>query len=471
MVFSSLLFIYLFLPICLLASCIPKTIRGKNAVLLAFSLFFYSWGEPVWILQLLLSGTLVWALSLRMHQAQGKREKKKILILTITVALLPLIIFKYSGFFIENINALFGLQIPLPGFRMPIGISFYTFQIITYAVDLYRGSCGVQRRLGDFLLYQSLFPQLIAGPIVCYRDIEREIYDRRVSPRDFVEGSQRFIIGLAKKTLLANPAGALVQQTLGSGRLEQLSGLAALLGLIAFTFQIYFDFSAYSDMAIGLGRLFGFHFQENFRYPYISRSATEFWRRWHISLGNFFRHYVYIPMGGNRRHPWRNLFVVWFLTGFWHGASWNFILWGLYYLLILLIEKNLTLPWLERLPRPLAVLLQTPVAIFGWSIFYFTNLSEWRLCWQRIFAGGGSFSTLESQLLFRQNLPFLILCLLCSLPWIPIIQTRISSRSRLRFEASPAYLLSHMLSMGFLLFMSTASLAGESFNPFLYFRF
>lgn len=473
MVFSSLFFLYTFLPLCLIVYQLPSTMRGKNMVLLCFSLVFYAWGEPLWILQMLLSGTLVFFFGLLVDSYRRERKLARLfLILSVTTALLPLFLFKYSAFFIENINALTGLELPLPQITMPIGISFYTFQIISYVVDLYRGNCRVQRFLPDFILYEALFPQLIAGPIVRYSDVERELRTRAHTSRDLAEGSVRFVSGLAKKTLLANHAGSIVEQTLGGGKLGSLSGLEALIGIFAFTFQIYFDFSAYSDMAIGLGRLFGFHFKENFNYPYFAKSVTDFWRRWHISLSSFFRDYVYIPLGGKYRHPALNLALVWFLTGFWHGASWNFILWGLYYLLFLLLERYVFGSIVRKMPRFPGVLITWVIAAAGWSLFYFTDLSELALFARRLFTlDGNPFSTIEGRLLFRQNIIFFLIAYVLSLPVIPWLKKQFSAVCDTRFSASGLWLAAQMAYVLLLLFLSTAALAGASFNPFLYFRF
>lgn len=476
MVFSSLFFLYAFLPLCLIAYSIPRQIKHKNWVLLAFSLFFYAWGEPFWIIQMVLSGTLVYACARLMESCDKRKEpglRKTFFVLSLVLALLPLLVFKYSDFFINNLNVILGTEIPLPGFSLPIGISFYTFQILSYSIDLYRGKCKLQKRWDYFLLYQSFFPQLIAGPIVRYSDIEARLEDRKSTPQDISQGAQRFVLGLAKKCLIANYAGSLVEQTLASDRLAQLSGLEALIGIIAFTFQIYYDFSAYSDMAIGLGRIFGFQFLENFDYPYKSRSATEFWRRWHISLGSFFRDYVYIPLGGNRRRQYFNLLVTWFLTGFWHGASWNFILWGLYYLIFIVIEKAFLLDRLERLPKFVSYIYMVPVVVFGWALFYFTDLSDLGIFLSRLFcANGGTFLTLEGKLLLRQNIFALIFCLVFSLPLWPRLQKAIQGqRSKLAWQSQKSYLVLSLTQMVILLVLSTASLAGDSYNPFLYFRF
>ncbi|MDD7401015.1 MAG: MBOAT family O-acyltransferase [Eubacteriales bacterium] len=475
MVFSSLFFLYAYLPLCLIVYHLVKKIEHKNTVLLVFSLFFYAWGEPFWVLQLLISGSLVYLFGRLMAACRPDREQKSrklFLILGILSALIPLLVFKYSDFFIANINAVLGISLAQPNFALPIGISFYTFQIISYIVDLYWGNCQVQKRLDYFLLYQSFFPQLIAGPIVRYTDIEQAMTNRHPSAKDRALGARRFVAGLAKKCLIANYAGSLVAQTIESSRLSRLSGLEALIGLIAYSLQIYYDFSAYSDMAIGLGRIFGFHFPENFNYPYIARSVTDFWRRWHISLSSFFRDYVYIPLGGNRRHQLVNLCIVWFLTGFWHGASWNFIFWGLYYLVFLILEKTFLLSTLDRAPRILGHLYMVPITLFGWALFYFTDLSQLGIFLSRLFALNGPFMNLEGRVLLRQNFLFLVLAYLGSLPLLPKLKDLVNRKySELEIHASPYYFAANLVQILGLLLLSTASLAGASYNPFLYFRF
>ena len=326
MVFSSLLFLFYFLPAVLAVYFIVPR-RAKNVVLLLFSLFFYAWGEPVYIFLMLFSICMDYLLGLWMERAkQAPGRAKKVLALAVVLNVALLGFFKYADFFVENLNALTGLAIPALQIPLPIGISFYTFQAMSYLIDLYRGDVPVQRNIISFGTYVSLFPQLIAGPIVRMRTVVGELADRRENFDDFSSGVKRFVTGLGKKVLIANTVGAVWSQ-ISAMDIRELPVLTAWIGLFAFTFQIYFDFSGYSDMAIGLGRMFGFHFLENFDYPYISKSITEFWRRWHISLSSWFKEYVYIPLGGNRKgfpKQIRNILIVWLLTGFWHGASWNF---------------------------------------------------------------------------------------------------------------------------------------------------
>ena len=385
MVFSDLFFIFVFLPVFLLcymsAWVIDKKWLGteeqpatgaRNAVLVTFSLIFYAWGEPVYVF-LMLGSVVVNYLAGRIIDSQ-ESHRKAALAVGIAVNLLILGTFKYAGFFAQTLCDA-GLTVPIPKISLPIGISFYTFQSISYLVDIYRREAPVQRRFVNLLLYISMFPQLIAGPIVRYEIVALEIKDRRVTPYDFVEGSYRFLIGLGKKVILANQLSEISDQFLANN-LDNLSTTGAWVGIAAFTLQIFFDFSGYSDMAIGLGRCMGFHFAENFTHPYCCRTITEFWRRWHISLGSFFRDYVYIPMGGNRRHQALNIFVVWFLTGMWHGASWNFIIWGVYFGIIVTLEKYTLLKIKRFIPSVLLHCYSMLLVIIGWGIFYFDDFGK-----------------------------------------------------------------------------------------------
>ena len=337
MVFSSLFFLFMFLPVVLLTQHFVPGVRLKNIVVLAASLFFYAWGEPKWIFVMLLVTLIDYLAGRIIDRKRGTKAAKTALILSIVLTLSTLIIFKYLNFFTENIFSLFGSDFKT-NIALPIGISFYTFQAMSYVIDVYREDVKCQNNYAKLLLYVSMFPQLIAGPIVRYSDIEKEIEVRTVTFDKISYGITRFVIGLFKKAVFANFLGETATMFL-DGDLSQVSAVQGWFGIIAYFFQIYFDFSGYSDMAIGLGRIMGFSFPENFRYPYISKSITEFWRRWHITLSSFFRDYIYIPLGGNRKRHLLNMFVVWALTGFWHGASWNFLLWGLYYFVLLVLEK------------------------------------------------------------------------------------------------------------------------------------
>ena len=398
MVFSDLFFLFVYLPTffsCYLVAYVldkRQLMRGRapslpadegwagggcpttwrNAVLVVFSLLFYAWGEPIYVLLLLLSVTVNYLAGLGITASHQRRRTALIVGLGCNLAILAT--FKYAGLFASTLQAM-GLPLRDPQIALPIGISFYTFQSISYLIDIYRGQAPAQRRFVNLLLYISMFPQLIAGPIVRYDLVAKEISRRHVTADDLSEGIYRFLIGLGKKVILANQFSEIAGDFL-DGNLAELSTTGAWIGIVAFTFQIFFDFSGYSDMAIGLGRCLGFHFAENFRHPYCCRSITEFWRRWHISLGSFFRDYVYIPLGGNRRHQALNILIVWFLTGMWHGASWNFIVWGLYFGLIVMVEKYTLLRVHDRLPRLLLHVYSLLLIVVGWGIFYFDDFGR-----------------------------------------------------------------------------------------------
>lgn len=386
MVFSDLLFLYLFLPLCMILYYILPFRGWKNGVLIIFSLMFYAFGEPVWVLLLIGSALVDYCNGLFIEKHRGQKIAVLGVVMSLVINLGVLAVFKYSGFIMENINAVTELGLPVPRFTLPIGISFYTFQTISYTVDVYRGKAKVQRNFFSFLLYVSLFFQLVAGPIVRYTTVADEIDNRRFSVLDMSRGLERLIIGLGKKVIIANSVGNIADTLLEDA---PASVLAAWAGVIMFSLQIYYDFSGYSDMAIGLGMMFGFHFDENFNYPYISKSATEFWRRWHISLGSFFRDYLYIPMGGNRRHQLLNLAVVWMLTGLWHGASWNYILWGIFWGVLIITEKLFLGKVLEKLPVINHIYLIF-AAVMGWALFYFEDLSQLGVCLDTMFGGGNA---------------------------------------------------------------------------------
>jgi alginate O-acetyltransferase complex protein AlgI len=470
MVFSSLIFLYAFLPACLLAYNIVRSNRAKNAVLLVFSLFFYAWGEPFWVLLMILTGIFIWFMGLKIEKNRGRPRSRLYLSLAVIGALASLAVFKYAGFAIENLNWVTGLHLAVPRFSLPIGISFYTFQTLTYAIDLYRDKTGVQRSLSNFLLYESLFPQLIAGPIVRYADVASMIDERKVTLEGFSRGISRFMVGLGKKVLLANYAGQLASQTIGAD-LVSLTVAEGWLGLLAFAFQIYFDFSGYSDMAIGLGRMFGFEFKENFDHPYIASSITDFWRRWHISLSTFFRDYVYIPLGGNRRLQTRNMFIVWALTGLWHGASWNFVFWGLYFFILLYIEKKLLLKIFDKLPGFVRHVYTLFAVLMGWVLFYFTDLASTLQMLRLLFgASGSAFINVEATIFLQNNAIFLLAAALASTPLAAFLirktQRQLTASAWQRVFAS-----AEMAACLVILFSCTAALVGSSYNPFLYFRF
>ncbi len=468
MVFANLIFIYIFLPLNLLMYFVTKNKGFRNAVLIAFSLFFYAWGEPVWITLLLFSAVIDYIHGLVIEGHRGQWQAKAAVISSLILNLGLLGIFKYSGFLVENINNLLHISLPVPFFALPIGISFYTFQTISYTVDVYRGDVHAQSSFAKFLMYVSCYHQLVAGPIVRYSDVAAEIEDRSTSIVDFSEGITQFCIGLAKKVMVANVAGQMVARYL-DGDLAKLSVAGAWFGVAMFSIQLYYDFSGYSDMAIGLGRIFGFHYPMNFNYPYISKSITEFWRRWHISLGSFFRDYVYIPLGGNRHHQLLNIAIVWFLTGLWHGASWNFILWGLYYGVLLLIEKVFLLRVLEKIPSFFNHLYVLFLTLVGWTIFYVTDLGRLGHIFSILFGRAGApLGDLQLTITVQNNLFWLIAAILFCMPitqWIKKGIRHLTAEGQALCQGG-AIVMNVMI-----LFLCTALLVGQSYNPFLYFRF
>lgn len=465
MVFASLLFIFLFLPLNLVLYYMYGNKTYRNVVLVAFSMFFYAWGEPLWIIILIISATVDFVNAQYVERYRGSPKAKVFLVVSIAINLLLLVIFKYSGFLYENVNSLFGLSLEVPNIALPIGISFYTFQTISYVVDVYRGEVKAQTSYLRFMMFVSLYHQLVAGPIVRYIHIEDEINNRRTYPEEMARGFVRFCFGLFKKVYFANIAGELVRQFLDVDP-ATMTTAGSWYGLLMFALQIYFDFSGYSDMAIGLGWMFGFHYHENFNYPYIAKSATEFWRRWHISLGSFFRDYVYIPMGGNRRNGTLNLFVVWFLTGLWHGASWNFILWGLYFGVLIWIERLFLLRWLEKLPAAVSHVYLVFVALFGWAIFYFTDLSRMTAFFGVLFGGANEAIDVMVIEAVKGNIWWMILALVCCMPVYHVIVRWIETHIPQKINYW-GVALGCVLIFG----ISIALLVGKTYNPFLYFRF
>lgn len=472
MVFSNLFFIYLFLPLNLILYYAVPNKTWKNVVLLLFSLFFYSWGEPVWVFLLMLTAFLdyTWAKCIEYFHLTGQQRCKKMaLIASLVFDLGMLGVFKYSGFVVENINLLTGLSLPVPQVALPIGISFYTFQTISYVLDVYRGQVAAQKRYYKYLMYLSSYHQLVAGPIVRYSDVAAEIENRTVSAQDFSEGITRFCLGLTKKVVVANVAGSLAGNYLDAD-LASLSVAGAWFGVLLYTLQIYYDFSAYSDMAIGLGRMFGFHYHQNFNYPYIAKSVTEFWRRWHISLSSFFRDYVYIPLGGKYRHQIFNICVVWFLTGLWHGASWNFILWGVFYGALLIVEKLGLLKVLEKIPSVFSHLYLLFLTLIGWTIFYTTDLGKLGGYFGVMFGlSGNALSDPQLSITFMNNLFWLIAAVLFCMPITQLVKRWAQAQRSEGVRAGISIVNAIMNVM--LLFVCTAMLVGDSYNPFLYFRF
>lgn len=470
MVFSSTLFIFFFLPAVLLVYfAVPDRLR--NFVLFFFSLIFYSWGEPVYILIMLFSTIFDYVNGLLIGRFQSRRRHgaaKAVLLSSVIVNLGILVFFKYNNFLIENINAVAGSALPLLEIALPIGISFYTFQTMSYTFDVYRKEVSAQKNIIRFATYVTMFPQLVAGPIVQYKDIEPQLALRKITINGFTYGIKRFVAGLSKKVLLANQAGVLWEQISGSS-LESLTASEAWLGAVAFSFQIYFDFSGYSDMAVGLGEMFGFHFKENFNYPYCAKSITEFWRRWHISLGVWFREYVYIPLGGNRKGIARwlfNILVVWCLTGFWHGASWNFVIWGLYFGVLLIIEKVFLLKRLSKC-KYISHIYTIILVIISWMIFAFDNISNAGLYLKAMFGlnGKGIFSSVSGYFL-SSNAVVLLACTVFS---ANIFKEGRLSKKEGAFDRIAGIVKLTLYAAMFII--SVGFLVGDTYNPFLYFRF
>ena len=466
MVFSSAIFVFLFLPLVLLCYFLSPR-KLKNYVLLFFSLVFYVFGGPKFLLVLLAVVLIDYVGAILINKTN---KKKLFLILTITCNILVLVYFKYTGFFLENVNSIFGLKITIPKIVLPIGISFYTFQAMSYVIDVYRNKVKLQKNFLTLLLYVSLFPQLVAGPIVRYETIEDELNNRKETFNDISEGIKRFILGLAKKVIIANQMGLLADTIFG---LNELSTPVAILGGIAYMFQIYFDFSAYSDMAIGLGRIFGFKFLENFNFPYISKSITEFWRRWHISLSTWFRDYIYIPLGGNRKGIKRqiiNMLIVWLLTGFWHGAEWNFVLWGLYYFIFLVLEKFVLNKFLDKLPNFLRHVYAIVVIYFGWIIFRCDSMELLKHYFNALFSFNFSAMSFNEILIYLESYyVYFILAIIFSTPVYYKLVEKISSVKNKKLKLVLDII--HYLGLIVIFIITIMFLAYSSYNPFIYFRF
>ena len=487
MVFSSMVFLTIFFPIVfMIYLLIPN--KARNLFLFLASLVFYAWGEPVYIFIMLFSTAFDYVngrLIGYFRSKEKERSAKTVLVVSVVGNLSILGFFKYSDFFLTTVNQLTGSAISLLNIALPVGISFYTFQTMSYTIDVYRGEIEPQRNIINFGMYVCLFPQLIAGPIVRYKDIEQEVDKRGFNPQEIALGLYRFLIGLAKKILIANAAGEIYDE-ISAIRTKNLTGPVVLISALCYTIQIYFDFSGYSDMAIGLGRVFGFHFPENFNYPYESRSITEFWRRWHMTLGTWFREYLYIPLGGNRKGFPRqilNLLIVWSLTGLWHGASWNFLLWGLYYFILLLIEKCFMLSVWKKLPKKLdfiRVIVTMFFVICGWILFSHTDLGEavtylktllspaaWKAGFD--FTGHHASKGYQTIYLCRSSM-IIIIAGLFGATHLPHKIFMWVDRGSKRRGADQVSDLQMILSLA-LLFISILLLISESFNPFLYFRF
>ncbi len=468
MVFSSLIFIFIFLPLVLVSYYIvPRRLR--NTVILLASLLFYAWGEPTYIILIIISILINYLGALLIRSNIKNKDKSKFIFITLLlIDISILFFFKYYGFAIECLGSIIGLDLKVKSISLPLGISFYTFQQISYIVDIYMQKIKPQRNLIDFATYITMFPQLIAGPIVKYNDIHKQLANRKESINKFGEGVQRFIIGLGKKVILANNIG-LIWTQVKEVNLNDLSVVLAWIGIIAFTLQIYFDFSGYSDMAIGLAKMFGFDFLENFDYPYISKSITEFWRRWHMSLGGWFREYIYIPLGGNKKGTLiqvRNLFIVWFTTGLWHGASTNFVVWGLYFGVILFIEKIYLKDLLKKIPSIFSHIYTLIIVMIGWVIFDMNTLTDSGHYIKIMFGFGNNiFIDNLAKYILTNNFIILLIGLICSTKLIKIYMNKIKST----FRENDVFLITAINLL--ILIISTAYLVGASYNPFLYFRF
>lgn len=473
MVFADLFFIYFFLPICLLCYMLAKKLEAKNTVLIIFSLIFYAWGEPLWILLLLFSSVFNWFIGLMIEKYRETGGAKLAVAAGISIDILLLIIFKYSAFIVENINAVSGASIPVPQITLPIGISFYTFQAISYVLDCYWETVKVQHQYKKFLLYLSLFPQLIAGPIVRYSVVEDEIDNRSTTMNDLCEGALRVIVGLAKKVIVANNLWVIVDAFFGKD-ITGLSVLGTWYTVIAYSLYVYFDFSGYSDIAIGLGRMFGFHFDENFTHPFACKTIAEFWQRWHISLGSFFRDYLlYVPIFGKNR-KYLSLFLVWFCTGVWHGAAWNFILWGLYFGFFIFFEQKLGKKRIKKWPIWWKHIYSKLVIIIGFGIFYFEDLSQLGQFFVNIsgvsmIANGAPFTDPMTFSSFRNNLFLIAAAIIASLPVLPKLKSYfLESRNDAVYAIGR--IGSVTICIGLLIVLSIM-LVDATNNVFLYWRF
>lgn len=464
MVFSSLVFMFAYLPITLLAYyLVPR--QGRNIFLFIVNLIFYGWGEPKLVLLMVFNIFFNYIGGWLVDKYRADSKKKKLfLILTCVLDIGILAVFKYTGMITETLNMLPFLNIPELQISLPIGISFYTFQTMSYVIDVYRDDAPVSKNFINFGTYVALFPQLIAGPIVRYRDVAEQLVNRRETLEMFTRGVKLFMVGLAKKVIIANTMGTLTTNIFATT--DENGVVGTWVGMIAYTFQIYFDFSGYSDMACGLGNMMGFEFLKNFNYPYIAKSITDFWRRWHISLSTWFKEYVYIPLGGNRKGVKRqilNLLIVWGLTGLWHGAAYNFVLWGLYYGLLLILEKFVLKKFLDRLPSFVQHIYTLFIIIIGWGLFYFTDVGQLGEFMVDLFNFGNGICGDQAFNLIMSNLPMLIIAAVASTPLATMLYTRFEHT---RFMWIPETLYC----MG-VLAVSTASLVNQSYNPFLYFRF
>ncbi|MDY4742858.1 MAG: MBOAT family O-acyltransferase [Lachnospira sp.] len=482
MVFSSLLFIYIFLPVNLLCYAVISDIKKKNICLLIFSLLFYAWTSPKYLLVMMAMALINYLGAIGVEHYRDRGKSGYVLAADVAASLCILAFFKYAGFICEISKMITGVPEVIPQIVLPVGISFYTFQLISYVVDVYRGEVEADRQYWKVLLYASMFHQCIAGPIVRYKDIAGDLKERKTGIDDMNEGISRFCTGLAKKTLLANTCASIVDSILPEtlSQIESATVLGSWFGMLMYALEIYLDFSAYSDMAIGLGKMTGFHYKENFNYPYTAGSITDFWRRWHISLGAFFRDYLYIPLGGNRKGMARqiiNMFIVWSLTGLWHGASFNFMLWGLYFFVFLVIEKLFLLKCFDNMNRRVSAVIRriytSLVVFFGWVLFRYSDFKMIGACIKTMFGGNGnSFTNVETNTIIINNIFFLIVAVVAATPLCSAAATKLKSVAAGKdIGFTYIYNALNVVIPVILLFLSTIALIGNSYNPFIYFRF
>ena len=471
MTFSSLTFTTLFFPAVLILYFICADLRWRNGVLLVASLIFYSWGEPIWVLAMIGSTAINYVAAMLIDRASSPGLRKTALVVGAAASLAVLFYFKYAAFLVNSVTSLFGVSFSIPVLELPIGISFYTFQVLTYTVDVYRDKSPVQRDPFKLMLYVSCFPQLIAGPIVQYSDVAVMLDERESTLEGFTEGMKRFAVGLSKKVLLANVCGLIIEELPSAAGASGMSVLGAWYISVLYSLQLYFDFSGYSDMAIGMGRIFGFTYKENFNYPYISKSASEFWRRWHISLGSFFRDYVYIPLGGNRRGRARtalNLAIVWALTGLWHGASWNFVIWGLYYGVLIILEKLVLADFREKLPGAAQHIAALFLIVVGWTVFYYTDMGCLGKHLGAMFGiGAAGLSDPVTMAVIRKYTVLPLIAAIASLPILPRLKAWLGKHEKFEGAAD----IVSLVCLTALMLLSMIFIVGQSYNPFIYFRF
>ena len=471
MTFSSLTFTTLFFPAVLILYFICTDLRWRNGVLLVASLIFYSWGEPIWVLAMIGSTAINYVAAMLIDRASSPGLRKTALVVGAAASLAVLFYFKYAAFLVNSVTSLFGVSFSIPVLELPIGISFYTFQVLTYTVDVYRGKSPVQRDPFKLMLYVSCFPQLIAGPIVQYSDVAVMLDERESTLEGFTEGMKRFAVGLSKKVLLANVCGLIIEELPSAAGASGMSVLGAWYISVLYSLQLYFDFSGYSDMAIGMGRIFGFTYKENFNYPYISKSASEFWHRWHISLGSFFRDYVYIPLGGNRRGRARtalDLAIVWALTGLWHGASWNFVIWGLYYGVLIILEKLVLADFREKLPGAAQHIAALLLIVVGWTVFYYTDMGCLGKHLGAMFGiGAAGLSDPVTMAVIRKYTVLPLIAAIASLPILPRLKAWLGKHEKLEGAAD----IVSLVCLTALMLLSMIFIVGQSYNPFIYFRF